>query len=93
MRKLDISGISEKFIDGLDAKQYRQIVRKIFSLANNPTPQDSIKMQGKDVRRADQGEFRIIYNFDEATIYIIGVGKRNDDEVYIRLCGSKSKSN
>ena len=84
MRRLDFSGIAEKFIDNLDAKQYRQVVRKIFSLANNPTPQDSIKMQGKDVRRADQGESRILYNFDEDVIYVIAVGKRNDDEVYIK---------
>jgi mRNA interferase RelE/StbE len=82
MRRLDISGDAEKFVDHLDAKQYRQVVRKIFSLANNPTPQDSIKIQGKDYRRADQGEFRIVYYFDEDNIYIVEVGKRNDDEVY-----------
>ncbi|AAY61453.1 putative cytotoxic translational repressor of toxin-antitoxin (TA) system RelE [Rickettsia felis str. Pedreira] len=28
------------------------------------------------------GEYRIIYRFNETTIYVILVGKRNDSEVY-----------
>ena len=82
MRKLSLSNDADKFLERLDAKQFKQIVRKIFSLASDSVPPDSIKMEGSDYRRTDQGEFRIIYKFDMDTIYIVLVGKRNDDEVY-----------
>lgn len=85
MRKLSITHDGMKFLDRLDAKQYRQVVRKIFTLANNPEPQDSIHMEGSTYRRTDQGEFRIVYHFDDETVFIVVIGKRNDDEVYRKV--------
>jgi mRNA interferase RelE/StbE len=84
VRKLSLSNDSDKFLERLDAKQFKQVVRKILSLASDATPPDSIKLEGSDYRRTDQGEFRIVYKFDADTVYIVLVGKRNDDEVYAR---------
>ena len=39
-------------------------------------------MKGRRYRRVDQGEYRIVYFFDEDTVTIVVVGKRNDDDVY-----------
>lgn len=33
----------------------------------------------------DQGEYRIVYRFDDRSVSILVVGKRNDDEVYKKL--------
>jgi len=49
-------------------------------------PPDSASLHGyKDYFRVDVGEFRVVYKFDAKVVYIIIVGKRNDDEVYKRL--------
>jgi mRNA interferase RelE/StbE len=36
-------------------------------------------------RRVDIGEYRVIFRFDDSTIYVPVVGKRNDSEVYRHL--------
>jgi mRNA interferase RelE/StbE len=82
IRKLAMTKDADKFISQLDAKPFRQVVRKIFALADNPTPPDSLKLEGSNYYRADQGEYRIVYFFEPETLYIIIVGKRNDDDVY-----------
>jgi mRNA interferase RelE/StbE len=82
MRKLHMDRDALKFFQDLDAKQYRQVGRKIFSLVSDPQPADSSKLKGYDFWRVDLGEYRIIYRFDDETVYIALVGKRNDDEVY-----------
>jgi mRNA interferase RelE/StbE len=59
---------------------------KILSLTDNPRPQDYKALQGyPDYYRVDQGEFRIVYEIRLEEIYIVRVGKRNDDEVYQNL--------
>lgn len=52
-----------------------------------PDPPDFIAMKGKasHYRRADSGEYRIIYRVNSDALEIILIGKRNDDEVYKRL--------
>jgi mRNA interferase RelE/StbE len=83
MRSLRFSRDAMKFADGLDPKQYKQVHSKIMSLMINPRPNDSIQMKGREGRfRADIGEFRVIYSFDDDEVDIVLVGKRNDDEVY-----------
>jgi mRNA interferase RelE/StbE len=84
-RKLSFTGDADRFLERLDAKQYKQVVRRIFALAADVTPPDSAKLEGSNLRRVDQGEYRIVYSFDADTVFIIIVGKRNDDEVYARL--------
>ncbi|MGI4752210.1 MAG: type II toxin-antitoxin system RelE family toxin [Janthinobacterium lividum] len=55
----------------------------MLSLMENPTTNDSKLLVGyPHFHRCDIGEYRIIYNFNESTIYVILVGKRNDSEVY-----------
>ena len=85
MRKLDITRDAFKFVNDLDAKQFRQVVRKLFNLLADPEPADSSKLTGYDYRRVDIGEYRIIYKFDNDTTYVVLVGKRNDDQVYKEL--------
>lgn len=72
-------------MDGLPPKQFKQVVRKILSLMEEPMPTDSINLSGYPYRRADMGEYRIIYRVEKDLLKVALVGKRNDDEVYKKL--------
>ena len=86
MRKLALSKNVVNFLSELQAKQFKQVMGKILSLLAEPTPPDSQHLKGfNDLRRTDMGEFRIVYRFDENTVVVSLVGKRNDDEIYKRL--------
>ena len=86
MYKLDISKSAGKFISGLGAKQYRQVVSTILKLRENPEPHDSKQLVGSpEYRRTDVGEYRIVYRVDGDTVKIAVVGKRNDIEIYKRF--------
>jgi mRNA interferase RelE/StbE len=81
-----------KQLQKFPAKQYKQIVVKLLSLASNPKPQDCKALKGiKGGYRVDSGEYRILYYFIESKneqrgqVQIFRVGKRNDDEVYRNL--------
>ena len=85
MRKLDINRDAYKFLSDLQAKQYRQVVQKVFGLMTDAQPNDASQLKGSEFWRADIGEYRIVYKFDDATVYVVIIGKRNDDEVYKKL--------
>ena len=81
-----------KELQELQAKQYKQVVSKLLSLASNPKQQDCKALKGlPGGYRADQGEFRILYYIQEPSgnqagqVQIFKVGKRNDGEVYRNL--------
>lgn len=73
MLKVEISKRAEKFIRKLQVKQARQIIAKILELRLNPEPQDSKQLKGfENYRRADVGEYRIVY-FVRGSIILVDV--------------------
>ncbi|MFB2939188.1 type II toxin-antitoxin system RelE/ParE family toxin [Aerosakkonemataceae cyanobacterium BLCC-F154] len=83
---LRLTKAAEKELYDLQLKQFKQVVKKIFSLQSNPQPQDCKKLQGYEtVYRVDQGEYRILYTIENNEVEVFRVGKRNDDEVYQNL--------
>lgn len=82
MLKLLISKKAHKFLDKLPPKQFRQIVKKVFALLEDPRPHDSEELRGYPFLRNDAGEYRVIYDVQGDTLRLILVGKRNDGEVY-----------
>lgn len=87
MLRIKLTKWADKFISSLPAKQKKQITAKILELSKNPQPHDSIQVKGfAQYRRADIGEYRIIYHVQENVVLIIVlVGIRNDDHVYKKL--------
>ena len=85
MLKLDLTKQSQKFLAGLPPKQFRQVVNKILGLMADPEPGDSIQMMGYPYRRADIGEYRIVYRVHSDCLKVSIIGKRNDSEVYEQL--------
>ncbi len=77
---------ARKSLKKLQPKFVVQIVFKIFSLQENPFPQDYKKLKGYEGGyRVDQGEYRILYTVEDDKIRVFKIGKRNDDEVYRNL--------
>jgi mRNA interferase RelE/StbE len=85
MHQIRLHKQAAKFIGTLPPKQQRQIATALISLQQDPRPQDSKKLQGCDYYRVDCGEYRIIYNYDETTVSVYVIGKRNDEDVYRKL--------
>ena len=88
MRKIDPSRQADKFLRHVPPKHGRQLAAKIRQLAADPQPPDSKLLKGAPYWRADSGEYRIIYTFDDDTLFLHVVAKRNDDEVY-RILGRR----
>lgn len=84
MLSLSITHSALKLLDGLPAKQYKQLAAAVFSLLAQPLPHDSCPLKGalRGERRLDVGEYRIIYCATATAIDILVIGKRNDNAVY-----------
>ena len=83
MTPVVLSNKSLKFLDGLDAKQYRQIGKRIWGLQLDSSPQDVKHLSGHPgYFRIDNGEFRVIFRKKIDLIEITLIGKRNGDEIY-----------
>ena len=86
MRNVDFYRTAERFLRRLPRKQWRQVSEKVEGLRDNPYPPDSKMLEGfPNFRRADIGEYRIIYYATNELLYVALVGKRNDDDVYKRF--------
>ena len=86
MLTINISKHAQKFLEKVPLKHARQLKSKIQALMVNPLPPDTKQLVDYfPYRRADQGEYRIIYKVENEILYVVLVGKRNDDEVYKRM--------
>jgi mRNA interferase RelE/StbE len=85
MRKLAIEKTVLKDLLDLPPKQYRQVVSAVFDLLADPHPHYAKQLKGSPYRRIAVGEYRVVYRADDACVYVVVCGKRNDSEVYARL--------
>jgi mRNA interferase RelE/StbE len=83
---LNLSKSAHDFLQGLQAKQYKQVASQILRLQANPRPQYSKHVTGyPGYFRIDCGEFRVCFFIKNDVVCVSVVGKRNDDEVYREL--------
>ena len=75
MLSLDLTYRARDFLERLDPKQFRQVVKKIFSLMENPRPADFRPLHGYPFLRADIGEYRIIYRVEKDCLKVALVGE------------------
>lgn len=80
----NLSRDAKAFIEKMQHKHAKQVLLKILELCTDPEPHDSAQLKGSSegYRRADIGEYRIIYRVVDDTLEVPLIGKRNDDEVY-----------
>ncbi|MDP3988907.1 MAG: type II toxin-antitoxin system RelE/ParE family toxin [bacterium] len=86
MIKTDHSKYSKLFLKKLLPKHAKQVAEKIVALAEDPRGPDCKELIGyKGFWRSDSGEYRIIYRMSATVLFVMLVGKRNDDEIYKRF--------
>ena len=74
----DLAAVPEKFL--------QQIDNTIRSLADNPRPHGSIKLQGADnLYRIRKGDFRIIYSIEDEALIVTVIRVRDRRDVYRRI--------
>ena len=86
MRRVDFSRQAEKSLEKLIKRSpeiARLIAAQIEILCQNPTPANSRKITGYFCYRARVGSFRVIYEFDDETLFVTVVEKR--DKVYQKM--------
>ena len=71
-----------RFLKKRDSKQFLQIFQAITCLCEEPRPVDTISMGNGSHFRKDVGEFRVIYRFDDITLFVSVIGNRNDSAAY-----------
>lgn len=80
---LNLSKSARAFLDGLQPKQFKQVTSQILRLQADAYPHDAKHLAGNPgYRRIDCGEFRVCYRVEQEIIFVVVVGKRNDDAVY-----------
>jgi mRNA interferase RelE/StbE len=82
MLKPDLTNDAVRFLKKRDSKQFLQIFQALPSLCGEPRPVDTISMGNGSHFRKDVGEFRVIYRFNDTTLYVAVVGHRNDSAAY-----------
>lgn len=79
--RLLIKASAAKELKAIPNKKDRQrVVKRIYSLKDNPRPHGSQKVSGRERYRIRQGQYRIVYSIeaDELVVYIVKIGHRND---------------
>lgn len=81
MLALRLSKDSSDFISTREPKHQRQLAAKIQMLRDDPLPTDSkiLKNTKPVYRRADIGEYRIVYQIDGDTLYVSIIGRQFRD--------------
>lgn len=80
---LALSHDAKKFLDNLQAKQFKQVASRVIDLERNPRPPDMKHMHGyPGYFRITVGEYRVIYKTSDEVVHVVAVGQRNDDAVY-----------
>ena len=69
-----------KDLRGYPKQDVKRIMQRIRSLADEPRPPGCEKLSGRERYRIRQGDYRIIYEFEDGrlTVLIVKVGHRRD---------------
>ena len=70
-----------KALNRLAEDDYRAIVSRLRSLAEQPRPSDVRKLSGIDLWRVRVRDFRVVYSVDdrERVVYIERIARRSED--------------
>ena len=79
MLLINLSKQADKFFSTLDPKQFKQVVKEIFSLAKNLKHTDIKKMISQSkytYYRKDIGEYRLIFRIENSSITLSNLFQR-----------------
>lgn len=80
--RITIKNSAAKELEALPKKDLQRIIKRIQTLAQNPRPDGSQKLSGKEQYRVRQGDYRIVYSIEDkdSQVDIFKIGHRR--EVY-----------
>jgi mRNA interferase RelE/StbE len=80
--EVEISESAEKFLEKIPRKDRFRIMEKIDTLADDPMPPGSIKLQGQKtvLYRIRSGDYRVVYSVKKEIliVLVIEIGHRRD---------------
>ena len=79
--KVEISkNVRKKDLPSIPKPDALKIVKRIESLAENPFPEEAIRLKGREEWRIRQGDYRILYvvEHDVVTVFVVKVGHRRE---------------
>ena len=68
---LRIKPSAVKELEALSKKDRQRVAARIRGLAADPRSQGSEKLSGQNLYRVRQGDYRIIYTVDDATLLVV----------------------
>jgi mRNA interferase RelE/StbE len=71
-----------KELEGVPRKDRRKLITKIRALASDPRPDGSEKLAGQDLYRVRQGDYRVLYEVDDAVVVVTVVRVAHRREAY-----------
>ena len=71
-----------KDLKELPKQDVQRILERIDALRDEPRPQGSVKLSGKEYYRVRQGNYRIIYEIQDAQLVVIVIKVGHRREVY-----------
>ena len=73
---------AERELRGLSPKDNQRVIRRLQALASNPRPPGVVKLAGQEGYRVRQGDYRILYEVDDANRTVTIAKVRHRREVY-----------
>lgn len=75
---------AQKDLDGLEVRIFRQIIKKIRALTDEPRPHGCLKLTAEEGYRIRAGDYRVLYRIDDGAkrIFIYRIKHRKD--VYLK---------
>lgn len=72
----------DKDARSIPASDLKKILLKIDSLREDPRPPGSVKLTGEEYYRVRQGDYRIVYEIQDAKLVIVVIRIGHRREVY-----------
>lgn len=71
---------AQKDLDGLEVRIFRQIIKKIRALTDEPRPHGCLKLTAEEGYRIRAGDYRVLYRIDDGAkrIFIYRIKHRKD---------------
>ena len=79
--KVELSkNVRKKDLPSIPKSDVAKIVKRIESLADNPFPEEAVRLKGRAEWRIRPGNYRILYvvKHDTVTVFVVKVGHRRE---------------
>lgn len=80
--KIDYLIDLDKALKKIPKRDAKKIKEKILNLANDPRPQGSIKMSGRELYRIRAGVYRVVYSIYDSKLLVLVVEVDGRNDVY-----------